>query len=88
MEISYTPSFVRQYKSLPATLKEEVKAKILLFSHETNHHSLKVHKLKGKLKEQYSFNVNYRIRIVFWYKNTKPKTAVLLAIGDHDVYDR
>lgn len=87
MEVSYTPSFVRQYKSLPATLKEEIKEKILLFCRQTAHQALKVHKLNGKLKEQYSFSVNYKIRIVFWYTKTKPKTAILLAIGDHTVYN-
>lgn len=86
MEVFYAPSFVRQYKSLPSSLQTEVKEKILLFLDVKNHQALTVHKLKGKLKDQYSFSVNYKIRIVFWYKNSKPKEAILLAIGDHDVY--
>ena len=87
MDVSYTPLFVRQYKSLPKTLQTEVKEKILLFQDEKNHEGLKVYKLKGKLKEQYSFRVNYKVRIVFWYVKTKPKEALLLAIGDHDIYN-
>ncbi len=87
MEVIYSPSFVRQYKSLQVSLKLEVKQKIALFQDEKNHQSLKVHKLKGKLKEQYSFYVNYKIRIVFWYTEAKPREALLLAIGDHDVYN-
>jgi len=31
-----------------------------------------------------SFSVNYRYRIVFQWENRK--TAVLLTVGDHDVY--
>ena len=88
MEVAYAPSFVRKYKILPAGLKLEVKEKIALFRDPKNHKILKVHKLAGKLKEQFAFSVNYKIRIVFWYANTKPKEALLLAVGDHDVYDR
>ena len=31
MEIAYAPSFIRKYKSLPESLKQEVKEKIILF---------------------------------------------------------
>lgn len=88
MEVSFAPSFVRQYKSLPRSLQLEVKEKISLFHDEKNHHTLNVHKLGGNLKEQYSFRVNYKIRIVFWYAHSKPKEAILLAVGDHDIYSR
>ncbi|MBI2550790.1 plasmid stabilization protein [Candidatus Uhrbacteria bacterium] len=88
MEVSYAPSFIRQYKNLPALLKQEVKEKVSLFADIRNHQALRVHKLKGSLKEQYGLNVNYEIRIVFWYMKTKPKEAVLLAIGDHEVYKK
>ena len=87
MEILYAPSFVRRYKKLPVSLQLEVKAKIALFQDENNHSSLFVHKLKGALKEQYSFRVNYKIRIVFFYIPTKPKSAFLITVGDHGIYD-
>jgi Txe/YoeB family toxin of Txe-Axe toxin-antitoxin module len=51
----------------------------------TNHRRLKVHKLKGKLSGCYVCSVNYKIRIVFSY--TKEKDILLLAIGDHDIYN-
>lgn len=86
MHVIYSPSFVRLYKSLPEDFKQEVKEKITLFSDEKNHDQLRVHKLSGRLKGQYSFSVNYKIRIVFLYTNEKLKRAILLAIGDHDVY--
>lgn len=88
MEVSFTPSFVKQYKALPLLLQWEIKEKIRLFNDPKNHKKLNVHKLSGKLHEQYAFNVNYKIRIVFWYTATKPKAAILLAVGDHDVYNR
>ena len=77
MDIAYTPSFLRLLKNCSSDLQEEVIQKIEEFRKEQNHLSLKVHKLKGRLKGQYSFAVNYKIRIVFLYLDTKPKTALL-----------
>ena len=82
--VLYKPSFVRQYKKLEPALKKEVKAKIEQFKDRDNHNQLEVHKLKGKLSGRYSFSVNYKYRIVFTYESQD--TAVLLGIGDHDVY--
>lgn len=86
IDISYTPSFIKQYNSLEKDLQDEVVDKIELFKKTKNHKQLKVHKLKGKLKGRYSFSVNYNIRIVFNYLSKKE--VVFLAIGDHDVYKK
>ena len=84
MMVEYAPSFVRQYKKLSPDLQQEVEEKILLFSKAAHHPSLRVHPLKGRLVGTYSFSVNYAYRVVFEYKNKT--SAVLLAVGDHDVY--
>lgn len=84
MEISYKPVFVRQFNKLEEDLQKEVLEKIELLKDSKNHEFLKVHKLHGKLKENYGFYVNYKIRIVFIWESKKEIT--LLAIGDHDVY--
>lgn len=84
MKVYYKPSFVRALNKLPRDLQEEVIEKIELFKVAKNHKHLKVHKLKGKLKDRYSFSVNYKYRIVFLY--ISKAEAVLLAVGDHDVY--
>ena len=88
MDVSYTPGFLRMMKSLSVGLQEEVIEKIEIFKKSENHKQLKVHKLTGRLQGRYSFSVNYKIRIVFLFLKTQPKEALLLAIGDHDVYDR
>jgi len=87
MEVLYTPGFLRMLKALPGALQEEVIEKVEYFKEESKHTTLKVHKLRGRLKGRYSFSVNYKTRIVFQYVG-KPKEALLLAIGDHDVYDK
>lgn len=80
----YAPEFVRLYEKLDPALKEEVKEKIVLFKDRSNHKTLKVHKLHGRLRGRQSFSVNYKFRIVFEY--ISKDVAVLKTIGDHDVY--
>jgi mRNA-degrading endonuclease YafQ of YafQ-DinJ toxin-antitoxin module len=84
MVIKYKPSFIREFKKLPKELQEEALERIDLFKDKKEHKKLKVHKLRGKLKNFYSFSVTYSHRIVFEYEDKK--TAVFLAVGDHDVY--
>ncbi|MDP3996156.1 MAG: type II toxin-antitoxin system RelE/ParE family toxin [bacterium] len=84
IKIGYKPSFVRQFKRLESDLQEEIITKIELFKDRANHKILKVHKLKGALKDFHSFSVNYKFRIVFEFE-TKNE-AVLLSVGDHDIY--
>lgn len=84
MIIRYKPSFVREFKKLPVELQEEALERIDLFKDVENHQKLKVHKLKGRLKDFHSFSVTYSHRIVFSFDS---KTEVVfLAIGSHDIY--
>ncbi len=86
MEVAYKPVFLRQMNKLSETLREEAIEKIELFKNPENHVHLRVHKLKGELEGRFSFSVNYRYRIVFVWE-IKNTSAILLAIGDHAVYD-
>jgi len=82
--LEYAPSFLRQLGKLPPALQQETLEKVRLFKDKKNHRQLEVHKLKGKLKEKWSFSVNYSYRVVFkWLPN---KSAGLLTVGDHDIY--
>ena len=84
LEIYFAPSFLRKLKSLDPNLQTEVVKKTEAFKDPNNHQSLKVHKLKGRLKGRYSFSVDYKNRIIFDYLNKKE--VVFLSIGNHDVY--
>lgn len=84
LEVRFKPAFVRAAKNLEKDLVVELLEKVELFKDFKNHRLLKVHKLHGQLADCWSFSVNYKTRVVFQYET---KTiAVLLAIGDHDVY--
>lgn len=67
----------RQPEIIPALLE-----KVLLFNNETNHPSLKLHKLSGKLKEHWSFSIEYDLRIIFRY--TRDGNILFVDIGTHD----
>ena len=84
LNLIYAPVFVRQFKKLEPALQEEVLEKIKLFQDESNHQSLKMHKLHGVFKACYSFSVNYKTRIVVDYLSKNEVS--LLAVGDHDLY--
>lgn len=83
--IGFKAAFLRQLKKLPLALQQETKEKLSLFKNDPAEPSLRVHKLKGKLKGRLSFSVNYQYRIIFVYE--KPNAVVLLAIGDHSIYE-
>lgn len=86
MQVAYTPTFLRMLKVLPSDLQEEAIEKIESFHDPKNHRQLKVHQLKGRLAGKYSFSINYQTRIVFQFAKTGKQTAILLAIGNHEVY--
>ena len=85
LQVHFKPSFIRQVNRLPKALQDELIEKIALFKNSRNHRALRVHKLHGHLKDCYGFSVNFRFRVVFEY--TSKTEAVLLAIGDHSMYE-
>ncbi len=86
MQLQYAPKFLKQLNKLEPALQKETLAKIELFKDRKNHKTLEVHKLKGRLTGSFSFSVNYKYRIVLDY--ISKNKAVLLTIGDHDVYKK
>lgn len=84
IDIAYSPAFVKKYGACETMLQREIKDKIALFRDHKNHRQLQVHKLHGRLKDRYSFSVNYQLRIIFrWLTKNE---VYLLTIGDHDIY--
>lgn len=85
LSLIYAPIFVRNLNKLENKLQDEVLEKIEISKNPDNHKQLKVHKLRGHLKDCYSFSVNYRYRVLFSYLNKEEVN--ILAIGDHDIYN-
>ena len=84
MEIEYSSHFERSYRKLAIELQKKAEQKEKIFRIDPFHPRLKTHKLGGKLKDFYSFSVDYTFRIVFRFAGRRK--AVFLDVGDHDVY--
>lgn len=82
MKVVFSKRFVKQLAKTDVALAEEVYQAVEQFRSIKNHQTLKVHKLKGVLKDVYAFSVNYRVRVLFYYP--KKDVAELVMFGGHD----
>ena len=68
-------------------LESEFWIRLELFINEPFAPQLKTHKLSGKLKDSWSFTVDYDLRVIFNFTDDKPKKAIFVDIGTHkEVY--
>ncbi|KKQ24992.1 MAG: hypothetical protein US40_C0004G0030 [Candidatus Roizmanbacteria bacterium GW2011_GWC2_37_13] len=84
MNVYLSKNFDKFFKKLTKnnpSLKEKIKEKITLFQENPHHPSLKLHKLKGKMVEDWSFSVEGNLRIVLTYVDDG---VLLVDIGSHD----
>ncbi len=86
MIIYYHPRFRRNYRGLDKQVKAQAEERITLFRREPFNVRLDTHRLHGKLKNQWSFSVNNRDRVLFEFLNKPQTEAVFLDIGDHRIY--
>ncbi|WP_341527053.1 type II toxin-antitoxin system YafQ family toxin [Nostoc sp. UHCC 0302] len=85
MEISFSSSFRRAFKKrIKGNVDIEAKfwQRVEQFKTDPFEQSLKTHKLSGKLKELWSFSVDYDARVLFYF--TEEGNAVFVDIGSHD----
>lgn len=84
MNVYYSPYFIKQYRKLTnknKLLKLSIKKVINQFLKSPQNPSLRLHKLKGKMVDDWSISVEANIRIIFTYV----KDGILLVdIGNHD----
>ncbi len=85
MEVSFSAAFKRAFKKRikgNADLEVRFWQKLAQFTADPFDPSLKTHKLSGKLKELWSFSLDYDERILFYF--TEDEKAVFVDIGSHD----
>lgn len=83
--IKYKPRFLRESKKFSEQLMQDLERAIALFVKNPQDPSLRTHRLKGSLKDFYSFSMNYKYRIVFEWSGKN--TAILHMVGNHSVYE-
>ncbi|MDZ4877096.1 MAG: hypothetical protein CLLPBCKN_006531 [Chroococcidiopsis cubana SAG 39.79] len=85
MEVSFSSPFKRAFKKRiqgNAELEARFWQKLEQFTIDPFAPSLKTHKLSGKLKEFWSFSVDYNERVLFYF--VEEGKAVFVDIGSHD----
>jgi mRNA-degrading endonuclease YafQ of YafQ-DinJ toxin-antitoxin module len=85
VEVSFSSSFKRAFKTRikgNADLETRFWQKLEQFTVDPFDPSLKTHKLSGKLKEFWSFSVDYDERVLFYFMENEK--AVFVDIGSHD----
>jgi mRNA-degrading endonuclease YafQ of YafQ-DinJ toxin-antitoxin module len=85
MEVTFSSSFKRTFKKrIKGNSDLEIKfwQKLEQFTIDPFDSSLKTHKLSGKLKEFWSFSVDYDERVLFYF--TEDGKVVLVDFGNHE----
>ncbi|MGD9162723.1 MAG: type II toxin-antitoxin system RelE/ParE family toxin [Desulfobacteraceae bacterium] len=77
--INKAKRFVKKHPELIAQYEKTLK----ILENDPHHPSLRLHRLKGKLKDLHSISINisYRITLEFYLKD---KEIVLVNVGHHD----
>ena len=82
--IRYSSKFERSYKKLPLEEKLIAEEREQVFRKDSFDSKLKTHKLKGKLRNRWSFSLTYSQRVLFsFYKDDE---IIFYDIGDHRIY--
>ncbi len=89
MEVAFSGTFKKAFGKRIKDSEMEMMfwKKLELFVKNPFEISLKTHKLSGKLKNLWSFSVDYDLRVIFYFTKGNPKKAVFVDIGNHsEVY--
>jgi addiction module RelE/StbE family toxin len=73
---------LKKWKKKQPELISQLEAKLILFSENPFHPSLKTHSLSGNLKEYWALSITYQYRLVF--KFVSENKVLLVDIGTHD----
>jgi len=84
INIIYEPHFERAFKKLPPHLKTAFIARLPVFMRNCFDPKLKTHKLSGKLKNKWSFSLDYSYRVLFSF--LEDGQVGFIDVGDHDIY--
>ena len=84
MKIFYLKRFIKQYKKLPADIKNLAEKKEKIFRNDPYDPKLKTHKLHGDLMNFYAFRLNSKIRVIFAFD--KDGNIRFYSVGNHDIY--
>lgn len=83
-KIYYTPAFQKGWQKLSKKTKKKAERQEKLFRQNAFHFSPLTHKPSGKLKNYWSFSIDYHTRIVFRF--LKKGEVLFVDVGTHEAY--
>ena len=84
IDIYYSPRFEKAFKKCTKVIKEKAFDCEDVFRNDPFDKKLKTHKLRGALKNYYSFSINHSYRVVFSFEDDN--TVIFHDIGGHEIY--
>ena len=84
-KIIYSSHFAKVFRALPEKIKKQAIQRETIFRVDCFDARLKTHKLKGSLKEYWSFSINYSYRILFEFQDDG--VVGLIDVGTHSIYE-
>ena len=84
MKIYYSSKFAKEYKRLPRKVKTSAENKEKIFRLDPFNQQLKTHRLTGRLKDYYSFSIDYQYRIIFEFIGRD--IVWFHSVGTHEIY--
>ena len=85
MQIFYSSKFEKEYKTLPKRAKFMAVEKEKNFRRNPFNDQLNTHKLKGKLKNYWSFSIDLHYRIIFEFAENG--VVWFHSVGTHSIYN-
>ncbi len=85
MKIYYSSKFAREYKKLSLKIKQTAEKKEKIFRKDPFDSRLETHKLKGDLKNFWSFSINNKYRIIFEFIDKE--IIWFHSVGDYSIYN-
>lgn len=83
-QILYTSHFLRAFKKLPSSLKQEIVEREAIFRADAHDERLDTHKLKGRLVPYWSFSITSKHRVMFDIR--EDGIVAFIDVGDHSIY--
>lgn len=86
IEIGFSSSFKRAFRRTikgKPELEEKFWHRTEIFKNDPFDSRLKTHKLSGKLKDLWSFTIEFDLRVIFYF--VEENKVVFVDIGKHDV---
>ncbi len=84
--IYFDSDFEKMFKKLPRRIQGKAVKMQKLFTENSFHPSLRVHKLGGKLEKHWSISINRQYRIIF--KPFENGDILFISIGKHSIYEK